>query len=62
MTLNDNDLLFSHNLFKKIVIPTLKKGATFWVVMDNLRYDQFRLLEPIINHCLFAYADVSSFA
>jgi CheY-like chemotaxis protein len=41
----------SHNLFKKHVIPELKKdeGPVFFVVIDNLRYDQWKTLRPIIN-------------
>jgi len=47
--LYDDEKLFSHKLFQKVVMPTLKKGKIFWVIIDNLRYDQFRLMEPLIN-------------
>ncbi|MCP9200658.1 PglZ domain-containing protein [Gramella sp. GC03-9] len=42
--------VMSHTLFKKMVIPELKKDQpTLLVVVDNLRYDQWKTLEPIIN-------------
>lgn len=40
---------FSHTLFKEVIAPKLATKNTLWVVIDNLRYDQFRVLEPIIN-------------
>ena len=41
----------SHNLFKKHVIPEINKDEepVFFVVIDNLRYDQWKTLRPIIN-------------
>jgi len=41
----------SHNLFKKHVIPEIKNDDTpvFFVVIDNLRYDQWKMIRPIIN-------------
>ncbi|MDY0779602.1 bifunctional response regulator/alkaline phosphatase family protein [Tenacibaculum sp. IB213877] len=40
----------SHTLFKEYVIPNLNKNqGVLWVVIDNLRYDQYRVLEPFIN-------------
>ncbi len=42
--------LLSHQLFKQKVFPQLKKGRPlFVVVMDNLRYDQWKALEPELN-------------
>jgi len=43
--------IMSHNLFKNYVIPEIKKdeGGVFFVVIDNLRYDQWQILRPIIN-------------
>ncbi len=44
--------IFSHNLLKKIVFPEVNKtNGTLLVVIDNLRFDQYRILEPLINHC-----------
>ena len=42
---------FSHTLFKDFVVPELKKGqSVLFIVIDNLRYDQYRILEPLINN------------
>jgi len=50
LTSNDKPT-FSHTLFKDYVIPNLsKERGVLWVVIDNLRYDQYRVLEPFINN------------
>jgi CheY-like chemotaxis protein len=50
LTANDKPT-FSHTLFKDYVVPELKQGkSVLWVVIDNLRYDQYRILEPLINN------------
>ena len=42
--------ILSHTLFKDVIVPQLDtKNGTLLVVLDNLRYDQLRVLEPIIN-------------
>ncbi|MGC4022654.1 MAG: bifunctional response regulator/alkaline phosphatase family protein [Cyclobacteriaceae bacterium] len=42
--------MMSHQLMKKIVFPELAKHAcTFLLVIDNLRYDQWKVLEPVIT-------------
>ncbi|MDO9261702.1 MAG: response regulator, partial [Flavobacteriaceae bacterium] len=42
--------IMSHNLLKDVVFPIIKKeNKTLFIVIDNLRYDQFRIIEPIIN-------------
>ncbi|MEN8745522.1 MAG: bifunctional response regulator/alkaline phosphatase family protein [Polaribacter sp.] len=42
---------FSHTLFKDYIAPELgKEQGVLWVVIDNLRYDQYRILEPTINN------------
>jgi len=42
--------VLSHDLFKKYVVPSIKnKEKTLLVVIDNLRYDQWRTIEPIID-------------
>ena len=42
---------FSHTLFKDYVVPELKKDQSIlWVIIDNLRFDQYRILEPLINN------------
>lgn len=41
----------SHTLFKNKIAPQLSKDQpTLLVVIDNLRYDQFKVFEPIINN------------
>ncbi|MCF6296532.1 MAG: PglZ domain-containing protein [Flavobacteriaceae bacterium] len=47
---SDDKPILSHNLFKEVIAPQLdtKKG-TLLIVIDNLRYDQLRVLEPKIN-------------
>ena len=43
--------VLSHNLFKTKVAPKLtKEKPTLLVVIDNLRYDQWKSLEPIISN------------
>ena len=42
--------ILSHTLLKEVVFPIVKKEVnTLLIVIDNLRYDQFRIIEPIIN-------------
>ncbi|MBS3738618.1 T9SS response regulator signal transducer PorX [Mesohalobacter halotolerans] len=47
----DDAPTLSHQLFKTKVVPELKdEQPTLLVVVDNLRYDQLRAIEPIINN------------
>jgi len=40
----------SHKLFRNMVLPELEEeGTVFLIVIDNLRYDQWKILEPIIS-------------
>ncbi len=42
---------FSHTMFSDYIVPNLsKQNGVLWVVIDNLRYDQYRMLEPYINN------------
>ncbi|MBS1950389.1 MAG: Response regulator [Cytophagales bacterium] len=42
--------MLSHQLMKKVVFPELQNHAcTFLIVIDNLRYDQWKVLEPVIS-------------
>lgn len=42
--------VMSHNLMKKYVFPDMKKGVpTFLFLLDNLRYDQWKVIEPIVQ-------------
>ena len=43
--------IMSHTLFKDKIAPELsKEQPTLLVVIDNLRYDQWKVFEPIINN------------
>ena len=41
----------SHTLFKEKIVPEIsKEQPTVLIVIDNLRYDQWKVFEPIINN------------
>jgi CheY-like chemotaxis protein len=47
---NADKPLLSHQLMKKKVLPEVGKGApVFMVLIDNLRFDQWKMIEPIID-------------
>jgi CheY-like chemotaxis protein len=40
--------IMSHTLFRYKVLPHIEKGTpTIWLVIDNLRYDQWKTIQPI---------------
>ncbi len=42
--------VMSHNLFKEYLLPRLDEGQpTFLFLLDNLRYDQWKIIEPMIS-------------
>jgi len=42
--------LLSNGVFKEKVLPLLeKKEPVVWVVLDNLRFDQWKVIEPLLN-------------
>ena len=42
--------LLSHQLMKRKVFPELGKGEpVFLIVIDNLRYDQWKVIEPVLS-------------
>ncbi|CAH8286041.1 response regulator receiver domain-containing protein [Mariniflexile fucanivorans] len=48
---NSDAPIMSHTLFKDKIVPELsKEQPTLLVVVDNLRYDQWKVFEPIINN------------
>ncbi|MCU0357256.1 MAG: PglZ domain-containing protein [Cyclobacteriaceae bacterium] len=50
---NTDRPLLSHLLLKRKVLPELSKDkATFLILIDNLRFDQWKILEPIIDDYL----------
>jgi DNA-binding response OmpR family regulator len=48
-SLNDEEHITSHNLLKKELFPKLKEESYFLVVIDNLRYDQWLIIKPVIE-------------
>lgn len=47
---NKETPILSHNLFKEKIAPHLSNGKpTFMILIDNLRFDQWKIIEPIIN-------------
>ena len=48
---SSNQPTFSHTMFKNYIVPNLSSDqGVLWIVIDNLRYDQYRMLEPLINN------------
>ncbi|MBS1928257.1 MAG: PglZ domain-containing protein [Chitinophagaceae bacterium] len=46
--LSTNAPIMSHNLMKYKILPHLEKGTPlFFVLIDNLRYDQWKTIQPI---------------
>ncbi len=59
---NDQPIL-SHTLFKEVVAPEISKDqSTLLIVIDNLRYDQLRVLEPVIYEHYKPKEEVSFFS
>jgi len=45
---NDNVPVMSHNVFRNKILPKVEKGIpTFFVLIDNLRFDQWKSIQPI---------------
>ena len=45
----DDAPLFSHNIFRKKVLPLIdERKPTYLIIIDNLRYDQWKIIEPTI--------------
>lgn len=43
--------ILSHNLFAQKIFPHIRQGKpTFMILIDNLRFDQWKSIEPIITH------------
>lgn len=45
----DGAPVMSHNLLKKKVLPLLDERPVALIVIDNLRYDQWKVIEPLIT-------------
>ena len=47
---NEDTPLLSHTLFKTRIAPSLNgENTVYWVVIDNLRYDQWKAIQPMIQ-------------
>ncbi|MFW5721301.1 MAG: PglZ domain-containing protein [Bacteroidota bacterium] len=47
---NDSKPLLSPNLFKERIFPAIDKGEkVFVLIIDNFRYDQWKLIQPLIS-------------
>ena len=42
--------IMSHTLFRERIQPEIDKGPTLLVVVDNLRYDQWKAFEPFVTN------------
>ncbi len=50
-TTNEYRPTLSHTVFRDLVVPELKKDKNvLFVVIDNLRHDQWRMLEAVVNN------------
>src|SRR5690606_9903555 len=62
--LNDPDAekpLLSHQLMKRKVFPELGKGEpVFLIIIDNLRFDQWKVIEPVLS-TYFAVQEESTY-
>ncbi len=47
---NDDAPVMSHTLFKDRIAPLLDAKPTLLVVIDNLRYDQWKAFEPMLSN------------
>ncbi|MFK5889963.1 MAG: bifunctional response regulator/alkaline phosphatase family protein [Flavobacteriaceae bacterium] len=48
---SDDAPLLTPSVFKKCVVPSIKENEnTLFIVIDNLRYDQWRIFEPLIQN------------
>ena len=60
---NEEKPILSHNLFKDVIAPQISpEQGTLLIVIDNLRYDQLRVLEPIINNYYKVESETSFFS
>ena len=51
-TSEDNRPYLSHEIFRKLVVPEIRKKdkPILFVVIDNLRYDQWKAFESVVNN------------
>ena len=41
--------MLSHQLMKRKVFPELGKKPVFVILIDNLRFDQWKVIEPVLT-------------
>ncbi|WP_111708435.1 T9SS response regulator signal transducer PorX [Lutibacter citreus] len=59
----ENAPILSNSLFKKVILPEVKKSkGTLVVIIDNLRYDQFNIFEKSINKFYKKQEEISYFS
>lgn len=58
----DEEKLFSNQVFEKLVAPRLNNKPTILLMIDNLRYDQFIAISPIIAPYFKAEMETSYFS
>lgn len=47
---SDSGPIMSHSLFKFKVLPHIEKGIpTFFILLDNLRFDQWKAIQPLFS-------------
>ncbi|MCQ2974551.1 MAG: PglZ domain-containing protein [Bacteroidales bacterium] len=45
----ENRPIMQHDVFKERILPLIQKGEkVFWIVIDNLRYDHWKMIQPQI--------------
>lgn len=47
---DDDAPVMSHTLFREKIVPQLKDSQTLLIVIDNLRYDQWKAFEPMLSN------------
>jgi DNA-binding response OmpR family regulator len=45
----DDTPVMSHNLFKQRVLPEMDEAPLFMILIDNLRYDQWKMMAPVLS-------------
>lgn len=47
---SDEAPIMSHNVFKNKIAPEIKEDPLFVILIDNLRYDQWKFIEPVVSN------------
>ncbi|MFD0862151.1 response regulator [Sungkyunkwania multivorans] len=47
---DDDAPVMSHTLFRRMIMPEIENQPTLLIVIDNLRYDQWKAFEPILSN------------